>query len=423
MTTDKTEFIRTVADTDNFRLRRVVERLREGLFDPFGVQVLTAHQHKLDKIFDQGAHNLLQNKPAHLCVCGAYGQGKSHSLSYLKEHALKKGFITSLINLDPREIPLYDFRGVYRALVSRMAFPDGSSSLVKMWKKWAENGRKKNQKNNSNDPSAVIPQEMPHRFKATLTALANETMTLSKRQKISKKHAAFRPHEFPWILANTLNGNAPPVYKLRHALKYRQVSFYKDKSLACKGWEPYFELVRSLAAMFQRMGYKGWVVLFDEAESTVQTPINFRRKNYLVLDRLFFPQSPVEGFFPVLALTDDFFNVVQNEDYDRVVTRGETETPYFPQNYGQAWQRLNIYDLNGLSSKEWWALAEKLILFHGKAYGWQPQNNQLKAQLKQVIKETAAHEPRLKIKALVNQLDISHQQTVFDETNAALEVV
>lgn len=418
MAHDMAGFTRTVADTDNFTLRRVVERLREGLFDPFGVQVLTAHEEQLDKVFDRSAGDLMQNQAVHLCVCGAYGQGKSHSLSYLRQRALKQGFVTSLINLDPREIPLHDFGRIYRALVSHIAFPDGSKSIVKMWREWAAGGYKHHLENsgrrNGADPLSVIPEDMPHPFKATLAALANNNMALTKRQKAAKKHAAFRPREFPWILANALKGNAPPVYRLRHALKYRQVDFYKNQSLACKGWEPYFELVRTLAEMFQCMGYKGWVVLFDEAESTVQTRVNVRRKNYLVLDRFFSPQNPMAGLFPVFALTDDFFTVVQNEDYDRVAMRNGKESPYFSKNYGHAWRRLKIHDLNGLSSDEWQALAEKLILFHAKAYGWQPPDHQLRKELTGVLNETAAHEPRLKMKALVNQLDFAHQEIVLN---------
>ncbi len=392
-----------------------MERLREGLFDPFGVRLLTAHEHQLDKAFNQGVNNLLQNRAAHLCVCGAYGQGKSHSLSYLRERALKQGFVTSLINLDPREIPLHDFHQTYRALVSSIAFPDGGTSLVKMWKAWAaKEGDNTHLQKDSADPLAVIPEDMPHRFKATLTALANGNMVLSKKEKATKKHAAFRPREFPWILANTLNGNAPPIFRLRHALKYRQVPFYKDQSLSCKGWTPYFEQVRCLAAMFQTIGFKGWVVLFDEGESSVQTRINLRRKNYMILDRLLCPQTPMSGLYPIIALTNDFFTVVQNEDYDRVATHNDQEVPYFPKDYGRAWRRLNIHDLHGLSSKQWHTLAEKLIRCHAAAYVWQPPEILLQEQMSQVLKETEEQEPRLKIKAMVNQLDIANQEMVLN---------
>ncbi len=195
--------------------------------------------------------------------------------------------MVSSINLDPREVPLHDFRQVYRAFMSQISFPEGDDSLVEVWERWTKGGYKKQLKGKKADPLAVIPECMPHVFKAVLTALASDDMELSKRQKALKKHATFRPREFPWILANGLNGNSPPLVRLRQALRYREVSFYKEQSLTCKGWEPYVDMVEALGLMLRQMGYKGWVLLFDEAEAIAQTRINMRRTSYAILQRFF----------------------------------------------------------------------------------------------------------------------------------------
>ena len=410
---DRPDFFQRLAEADNFTLRRAVERLREGLFDPFGVSLLTARESQLNKIFDQGAQDLAANKDAHLCICGSYGQGKSHSLTYLRQRALDQGFVVSAISLDPREVPMHDFCQVYRALVSQITFPDSNDSLVKVWEQWTT-GKSTQQLNGKNaDPLAVIPDCMPHVFKAVLTALAHDNMQLSERQKGLKKHTAFQPDEFPWILANALNGNAPPVVRLRQALKYREVSFYKEQSLICKGWEPYFEMVRGLGLMFQQMGYKGWVLLFDEAEAIAQTRINARRKSYAVLHRFFCPDTPLDGLYPIFAFTDDFFAAIKDEDYERLDTRSATEQPYFAENYAKAWQYLNIHSLHDLLSQEWQTIAGKLIHLHAKAYNWQAEQGQLQKQLDATLKETGSREARLKIKALINQLDFVEQEIVL----------
>jgi hypothetical protein len=410
---DMSDFFQRLEEADNFTLRRAVERLREGLFDPFGVSLLTARESQLNKVFDQGAQDLAKKKGTHLCVCGSYGQGKSHSLTYLHQQALQQGFVVSSINLDPREVPMHDFRQVYRALVHQISFPACNDSLVKVWEQWTSGGYKKQLKGKKADPLSVIPDNLPHVFKAVLTALASENMKLSRRQKGLKKHVNFRPREFPWVLTNALNGNAPPVVRLRQALRYREVSFYKEQSLVCKGWEPYLNMVRGLGLMFQQMGYKGWVLLFDEAESIAQTRINARRTSYAILNRFFCPDEPLNGLYPVFAFTDDFFTTVKNEDYERVDTREEVEQLYFGDNYARAWRRLNIYNLQDLSAREWQTLAEKLIHVHGKAYDWQPEPKKLQKQLAATLKETGAREARLKIKALVNQLDFVQQGVVL----------
>ena len=96
-----------------------------------------------------------------------------------------------------------------------------------------------------------------------------------------------------------------------------------------------------------------------------------------------------------------------------VLLSDETEQLYFPENYAKAWRRLNIHSLHDLSSREWKTLSEKLIHIHAKAYNWQPESEKLQKQLAATLKETGAQEARLKIKALVNQLDFVQQGVVL----------
>ena len=115
---------------DGFPVRRVLERLREGLYDPLAVRLLTAHHEALDARLDADLQRLQAGNSVHLCVCGAYGQGKSHTLTYMREYALERGYVVSAINLDPREAPLHQFRQVYRALLESLTFPAGTDGSV-----------------------------------------------------------------------------------------------------------------------------------------------------------------------------------------------------------------------------------------------------------------------------------------------------
>ncbi|OEU53924.1 MAG: hypothetical protein BA868_09030 [Desulfobacterales bacterium C00003106] len=408
---DTSVFLRQLDGVTSFQLRRVVERLRDGLFDPLGVRLLTAHEAHLNRVFDQGIKKSDNNLPAHLCICGAYGQGKSHSLTYLRQRALGQGFVTSLINLDPREIPFHNFRQVYQALVAQIRFPGmEKTSLVTHWKAWTRQKKAQNPNLNFLD---LLPDEMPHMFKAVLVALARETVRLSEREKGLKKHAAFRPREFPYLLARAIGGETVPVYRLRHAFRYRQVPFYNNASLTCRGVEPYLRMVYSLARLFQQMGFKGWVAFFDEGESVVQARITSRSKSYQILHRLFVPETRVSGFYPVFAFTDDFFIKVQEEDYDRVRIRKEVELPYFDQNYAESWHDLIVYRLNDLTLKEWKDLSEKLIVLHARAYGWQPPATRASEEMDMRLSEIRNQEARLKLKALVDQLDLINQEQIL----------
>ena len=394
----------------HFHLRRAVERLREGLFDPVAVRLLTAHEDRLNQELDRGFQALDQGRVAHLSICGAYGQGKSHSLTYAQDRALGGNFVTSMINLDPREVPFHDFRQVYRALVAHLRFPDTETALVARWQTWVDGQRDQGFENGVAD---LLPQEIPHLFRSVLVGMAQKTVSLTDKQRRAKKHAAYRPREFPYLLARALAGEVVPVFRVRHALKYRQVDFYREAPLTCRGTEPYMQMVRGLARLFRNMGYRGWVLLFDEGESIAQVRIGSRSRSYQVLDRMFFPEIPEGYLYPVFAFTDDFFHQVEEEEYDRVQVRKGLETPYFAKNYARAWKDLRRYSLQDLSRREWGGLAEKLMHLHARAYRWNPPQGRVQQEMSGRLAQMSGQETRYRLKGLVDQLDLVHQEQVL----------
>ena len=403
------DFQRLDGETD-FHLRRAVERLREGLFDPVAVRLLTAHEERLNQAVDGGFQALDRGKVPHLCICGAYGQGKSHSLTYIQDRALRENFVTSMINLDPREVAFHDFRQTYRALMANLRFPGTGASLIAQWRTWAEGQTGEGVENGVVD---LLPEEMPHLFRSVLVGIAQKTVLLSRRQRKTKKHASYRPREFPYLLSRALAGDVAPVFRLRHALKYRQVDFYMQASLTCRGAEPYLQMVQGLARLFRKMGYRGWVLLFDEGESISQVRITARSRSYQILDRMFVPEATVRYLYPIFAFTDDFFQKVEEEEYDRVKVRGDLEMPYFEKDYADTWKGLMRYRLQDLSGREWDELAGKLMHLHGRAYQWRPPPARVRKEMAERLAEMQGQETRYKLKALVDQLDLVHQERVL----------
>ena len=411
-TTSSDAIAAKIIEETDFTLRRAVERLREGLFDPLAVRLLTAHEDQLKQAVEAGFRVVEAGQAPHLCICGAYGQGKSHSLTYIEAYARKANFVTSFINLDPREIPFHRFREVYRELMAGLRLPDTDDAFPKTWRAWAQR-QLRQQGDLQNGVADLIPEDMPHRFRAVLAAMAQPTVSLTERQRKAKKHVRYRPREFPSLLSRALAGEVVPVYRLRHALKYRQVAFYRDASLVCRGDAPYVQMIRSLARLFRQMGYRGWVLLFDEGEAIAQVPVPLRRKSYRLLHQLFYPDAPAPGLFPLFGFTDDFFQQVEDEDYNRMQILGEEETPYFDRHYAEAWRNVTRYDLQDLSQKEWVALCEMLILLHACAYRWQPPEAQARLALQTRLADVQGHETRYKLKALVDELDLLYQEEVF----------
>ncbi|MCD6184794.1 MAG: DUF2791 family P-loop domain-containing protein [Deltaproteobacteria bacterium] len=417
---DDLNFQALLNNAGNFKLRRAVERLREGLFDSLGVRLLTTGEAKLNKAFHEGVNDLDRDKPSHLCICGAYGQGKSHSLNYIKQQALGLNFVVSYINLDPRQVPFHDFKSVYRTLMEGMKFPNSEKSFVNVWKtfvnKWLS--LPENSKKSCRD---LIPEQIPHRFKAILTAMAQENISIPPKKRKFKKYAGFKPKEFSWILKNALMGKTIPAWRLCSVFYYRQVSFYKENTLVCHEQDQYLAMVQGMAELFQKIGFKGWLVLFDEGESIVQTRITSRSKSYDLLNKIFYPKTTPHGFYPVFAFTNDFFTCLSDEAYDRVRIKknGNNETPpieipYFHTNYSKAWKNINIHTLHDISSKEWGTLINKLIAVHAGAYKWDPPAALMQSQMNLALSKLSGVEARLRLKFLVNHLDLAQQSQVME---------
>jgi hypothetical protein len=158
------------------------------------------------------------------------------------------------------------------------------------------------------------------------------------------------------------------------------------------------------------MGYKGWVLLFDEAEAVAQVRRPSRARSYRLLHRLLYPEAPVPGFHPVFAFTPDFFQRLQEEEY---------HLPLFERDYAQAWRHLSIYHLRGLPLAAWQELCDTLITVHATAYGWPADRHRLLPMLTTHLQSLPLQDPRATLKALVDDLDHVQQQAFFAPRGAA----
>ena len=368
-----------------FSLRRAIERLRDGLFDSIAVDHLTIEDEEVKQHFFKGLQALEQGESETLCICGSYGQGKSHTLTYLHRHALSLGYATSFVQLDLREVSFHQFSVVFRALMEKLSLP-GGEAFATAWRRWGVKH------------SLQILDEMPHRFRMILIAmLCEEAPTLKTRKKAPNGDFS----DFSFWLEKAFMGHDLRLSHLRTILKARNVEGYRKEPLTCRGNLLYVQMVQSLGKVLKEMGYKGLVVFFDEAESITQGRVKNRAKSYEILD-LFFQNR---GFlYPLFACTNDFFDQIKREQYD-------DEKRPFPKNYAEAWNEVHIVRLQESPSSRWETLQNRLIQLYAEAYSIDisAQRSQIKESLQRVFEKLQTQEPRCKLKALVNQLDIETQ--------------
>lgn len=366
-----------------FPVRRAIERLRAGLFDPVAVDRLTMEEEAVTKKFSKGLKALEKGQSDHLCICGSYGQGKSHNLTYLHRQALSQGYAVSLLQLDVREVPFYQFSVVYQSLMKNLSLPT-EESFAEVWKKC----------------SLEMLDDMPHRFRMILQAMLSKNKLPFKRGREKNR---LNPKNFDHWLEQALVGHNLPTLHLKQILKTREVEGYQEQPLTVRGNIPYVHVVQSLGKLLHAMGYKGLVLFFDEAESIAQGRLSARVKSYEILSQ-FFQHS---GFvYPVFAFTETFFDKVRSEEYGG-------EMPQFPQNYFDAWKNLEIIRLQDSSSSRWEALQERLINLYAEAYqiDLSGKNLEIKQQMRDLLEKMNSQETRFKLKALINQLDIISTRT------------
>ena len=402
-----------VGELDNFNLRKSMERLRDGLFDPIAVRFLTVRNEQLSTRVEGDLDAVASGRDAHLCICGAYGRGKTHSLSYVRDLALRRNFVVSSVNLDPRERPLQNIPVLFRTLMCSLRFPGKLSdrSFGEVWEEWASSVVGTHDAYDSAQERALalkklFPARLPHLFRCVMTAIAQQNMNLSPRERRLKKHRKFRPHEFTWLLDRALRGEPLSSIRLYAPFRYRGVRFYRENSLTLKKMESYLDLVEALALLFRQMGFHGWVLLFDEGESVAQTRLLARSKAYRVIDRLCGTDGPTTGLYPVFAFTDDFFERLSGEDFDRQRKwKNRDLTNVFRRDYDKVFRNLRRYDLEDFSPAEWRELVRKITFLHTMAYRWEPQNGKIHETLTEDLQASQTRETRLKLKRLVEMLD------------------
>ena len=361
-----------------FPVRRAIERLRAGLFDPVAVDRLTMEEESIIQNFLKGLEALEKGQSSHLCICGSYGQGKSHNLTYLQRQALSQGYATSLLQLDVREVPFHQFSIVYQSLMKNLSLPTGES-FVEAWKKC----------------SLEILDDMPHRFRMILQAMVSKNKIPLKRGGVKN---GLKPKDFDHWLEQALVGHDLPNTHLKQILKTREVEGCREQPLTARGNAPYVQMVQSLGKLLNAMGYKGLVLFLDEAESIAQGRLSARVKSYEILSQ-FFQHS---GFvYPVFAFTETFFDKVRCEEY------GGEASP-FSQNYFDVWKSLQIIRLQDSSRARWEALQDRLIALYAEAYqiDLSVKTLEIKQQMRDLLEKLNSQETRFKLKALINQLDI-----------------
>jgi hypothetical protein len=347
--------------------QRAMEALRSGVPNRDVVKVLGSHQPDLEGKFRRLLQQMSTQAPQGiatkgLVIEGGFGSGKSHLLKALHHVALEQNFVCSPIVIS-KETPFYNVATLFRSAITDALVPGKQGDAL------TEVARELN----FQSPQYAELYDWAHRKDSGCDSRFAATLYLYERM-INDPELSHRMIRF-WAgdplsngqLKKYLQGCAPEIPYVFDKLTAQDLAWHR------------FQFVSRL---MMAAGYKGWILLIDEAEIIGRYSFKQRMKSYAEVARWLgvLEKTVCPGIASIVALTDDFQSVVLDEKQDshKIEQLAQSEE------VGDA-ANLAVVALNGIRLIEQEsealirpyepmvdALYERLRELHGSAYSWSP---------------------------------------------------
>lgn len=347
--------------------QRAMEALRSGVPNRDVVQVFGSHQPdvegKFRRLLQQMEVQVPQGIPTKgLLIEGGFGSGKSHLLKALQQVAVENNFVCSPIVIS-KETPFYNVVTLFRAAITNAIVPGKHGDVL----------TEISGELNFQSPHYADLYDWVHREDSGCDSRFAATLYLYERM-INDPELSHRMIRY-WAgdpLSNSqlqkyLQGCPPQTPYVFNKLSNQNLALHR-----------FLFVSRLMVAA----GYKGWILLIDEAEIIGRYSFKQRTKSYMEMARwmgvLADYACPAIG--AIVALTDDFQSVVLEEKQDsqkieQMCQEGEANDLHV-----QALQAVQGIRLIEEESEPLIrpyesmvdALYERLRLIHGSAYSWSP---------------------------------------------------
>lgn len=344
---------------------RAIESLRTGVPNGTAVSLLGCSQPQVSRKFDLALDKsergeAISGSSTGLLIKGGFGSGKSHTLTYLSEVALRRRFVVSRISIN-KETPLSDPDKLFRSLAESAVLPDRTGAgLFEAAQKLIPDS----------DGYRSLEQWAQKHLRDERLAASLQLFRVGRRQfELRDQIARF------WC------GDRVGVHYLKSQARELNIPIagaMKTTYIREFG----HERMQFASRMLRVAGYAGWVWLIDEVELIGCYSVLQRLYSYCEIGRLLSSDSALDcpGVVPVLAITDDFESAVLTgkQDLQRIPSYfhercnlGWHDRHYSPLPGMAAIQREGIL-LDTLPPEEAKELYTRLAGLYQEAYGWEP---------------------------------------------------
>ena len=319
----------------------IINSLRKGVVPSTNLDNFTVGRGDLLSKVNKNLQEVGYDKSIVRFINADLGQGKTHLLYLLRELAFEQGFAVSLVTLSQQESPLHKFLEVYHKImwgIRTKEQPD-RPALDNILDRWLNLMRDK-----VRGQVQQLIQFLPDEVKNVLIAYHTVTNPITPNHYDQQKILAF------------LSGKKIYVKDLRKMGIDLRIE--ENNALFMLG---------IMARLFRHLGFKGIVVLFDEAEA-IHSLSHYihKEKAYKNLLQIIDQSRQFSSCYFVYSTTPSFF---------------DNYFSFWPRN-----QKINaddIYELAPLTKEELYDLAKKIFAIYCSAYTWKP-GSKIESSLKKI---------------------------------------
>lgn len=286
---------------------QVVESLRKGIPPQRGVDLYSVGNEKLMDGVKKFHLSGIAERGIIRFVSGSWGAGKTHFFRQLRETAFQNDCLVSNVELDVNSAALNKFQSVFATIIRQIATPSyhaGHSSLeaapfgtvVRESLAWLATGTR--------EVGTEIPYEQYTR--ATEALMRDYGIDIDFKKMVQKYWETFLPEAPDPAVVEQTRGEILQWFSGEGTVGAFRKRFGVSKIVSKENAKL---MLQSLAGFVRLSGYKGLLILFDEAEQaySVMRKSALREAHNNLLSLINNIES-LPGLFLIYATTPDFYS-------------------------------------------------------------------------------------------------------------------
>lgn len=350
---------------DTTEARRIIESLRYGVPpDGYVCELTVGRRDEIDALRDK----LNRNQMSALLLNANYGAGKTHLLRFIREDALSKGWMVSLVSLDSRSGVRFDLLSqIVGAICRNIELPDrrekGIRSLLDAFKDRVNN--------NEIDPEYWNTLHSNGKWDRK-QHFESEPLFLGLRAWLFCDHG-IEDYIENWFQSPHKNSDVKATYIYKTLIEGMRI-YYRDArpktyfspervDLSRNG-DLCWAFLRDLNRAAQAIGLRGMVICCDEFEDIIynSTGLTQKKMAFCNLFELFYGhQYRAQAYF---AVTPGFVQKCKHE----LARNGVYDYDY------SQFDGLPQFAMSPIDKSHLQALSRKIVRIHTCAFDWDPKD-------------------------------------------------